>query len=261
LKSQDPDGEEVKRKTPAGLFSWLLVEPLGRAIDGGRSANRLLIVIDGLDETVRDGRSELTEILRAEAQKLPAWIAVVVTSRPEEPIKRQFAGLQPVQIEAESADNRDDVRTYVREWLLTQNLAARHADALLGRIAAASEGNFLYLRMFREAVAKKMLRFDAPEGLPHGLVGLYESWFRRSFPDRKAYESYVPVLEVIAAAKHPVPQRRGCPGCSAGRRAMRRECWKASPACSSAARQGSPRFTRACAIGWSIPTRPARTSS
>jgi hypothetical protein len=130
----------------------------------------------------------------------------VVTSRPEEPIKRQFAGLQPVQIEAESAENCEDVQTYVREWLATQNLPPDQAEALLGRIAAASEGNFLYLRMLREAVAEKTLRFDAPEGLPQGLVGLYERWFRRFFPDRKAYELYVPLLEVIAAAEHPVPE-------------------------------------------------------
>ena len=205
LKNQDPDGEEVKRKGPAALFSWLLIEPLHRAIDGGRSENRFLIVIDGLDETVRDGRSELTEILRADAGKLPAWTAIVVTSRPEEPINRQFAGLQPVKIEADSAENREDVRTYVREWLTKQNLPIEQAEPLLGRIVAASEGNFLYLRMFREAVAEKTLRLDAPEGLPQGLVGLYERWFRRSFPDRKAYEFYVPVLEVIAAAEHPVP--------------------------------------------------------
>jgi tetratricopeptide (TPR) repeat protein len=206
LKSQDPGGEEVKRKNPAGLFSWLLIEPLHRAIDGGRGQNRFLVVIDGLDETVRGGRSELTEILRADAQKLPGWIAIVVTSRPEEPIKRQFAGLQPVQIEAESAENLDDVRAYLRAWLATQNLPAEKAEALLGRIAAASEGNFLYLRMFRAAVTKGTLRLAAPEGLPQGLVGLYERWFRRFFPDRKAYEAYVPVLEVIAAAEHPVPE-------------------------------------------------------
>ena len=204
LKSQDPDGEEVKRKGPAALFSWLLIEPLHRPIDGGRSEDRFLIVIDGLDETVRDGRSELTEILRADAGKLPAWTAIVVTSRPEKPIKRQFAGLQPVQIEADFAENREDVRTYVREWLTTQNLPMEQAEPLLGRIVAASEGNFLYLRMFREAVAEKTLRFDTPEDLPQGLVGLYERWFRRSFPNRKAYEFYVPVLEVIAA-EHPVP--------------------------------------------------------
>jgi tetratricopeptide (TPR) repeat protein len=206
LKAQDPDGEEVKRKSPAALFSWLLVEPLNLAIDGGRSANRLLIVIDGLDETVRDGRSDLAEILSADAQKLPAWIAIVVTSRPEEPILRQFAALQPVLIEADSAENLDDVRAYIGERLAELDLPAARAEALLGRLVSASQGNFLYLRMLREATSKGTLSLNAPEGLPQGLVGLYERWFRRWFPDRRSYERYVPVLEVIAAAEHPVPE-------------------------------------------------------
>src|SRR5262249_23720826 len=50
------------------------------------------------------------------------------------------------------------------------------------------------------------LSLIAPEGLPHGLIGLYERWFRRQFPDRQAYEAYVPVLAVLAAAEHPVPE-------------------------------------------------------
>jgi hypothetical protein len=67
LHTQDPAGEEVRRKSSASLFSWLLVEPLARSIDGGRGTERLLVVIDGLDETVRDGRSYLAEILSADA--------------------------------------------------------------------------------------------------------------------------------------------------------------------------------------------------
>ena len=97
LKSQDPDGEEVKRKNPAGLFSWLLIEPLHRAIDGGREKNRFLVVIDEFDETVHDGRSELSEILRADAGKLQAWSPSSSPAGRKRPIKRQFAGLQPVR--------------------------------------------------------------------------------------------------------------------------------------------------------------------
>jgi hypothetical protein len=98
------------------------------------------------------------------------------------------------------------VRSYVGRWLASRDLPAAEADALLGRLFTASEGNFLYLRVFREAVANGTLRLDAPEGLPQGLVGLYERWFRRFFPDHRAYEAYVPLLEVIAAAEHPVPE-------------------------------------------------------
>jgi tetratricopeptide (TPR) repeat protein len=206
LVSQDPDGSELARKGPAAAFNWLLIEPLRRAIDGGRSSHRYLIVIDGLDETVRDGRSELAEILCEHVGKLPSWIAMVVTSRPDEPIQRQFAGLQPVTIKAESTENLDDLRAYTSDWLAHFDLPDAELAALTGRAVAASEGNFLYLRMLREAVAAGTLNLLAPEGLPQGLVGLYERWFRRQFPDASTYESYVPLLAVLAAAEHPVPE-------------------------------------------------------
>ncbi len=52
-----------------------------------------------------------------------------------------------------------------------------------------------------------LLDLAAPEGLPQGLIGLYELWFRHQFPDPAAYEREVlPLLEVIVAAEHPVPE-------------------------------------------------------
>ncbi|MFI4994240.1 MAG: tetratricopeptide repeat protein [Hyphomicrobiales bacterium] len=206
LSNQDVDGSELARKGPAALFDWLLIEPLRHVIDGGRSDHRYLVVIDGLDETVRDGRSELAEVLREHAKKLPAWMAMVVTSRPDEPILRQFAGLQPVSIRADSDENLDDLRVYARDWLTNLDLPEGEMAAFVDRAVAASEGNFLYLRMLREAGTAGTLNLFAPEGLPQGLVGLFERWFRRQFPDAKTYEIYVPLLAVLAAAEHPVPE-------------------------------------------------------
>ncbi len=205
LASQGPDSE-LARKGPAALFNWLLVEPLRHVIDGGRSSHRYLVVIDGLDETVRDGRSELAEILCEHARKLPAFIAMVVTSRPDEPIRRQFASLQPVSIETSSAENLEDLRLFAQSWLAQLGLPADEMAVSVNRAVAASKGNFLYLRMLREAVTAGTLNFFAPEGLPQGLVALYERWFRREFPDASTYEAYVPLLAVLAAAEHPVPE-------------------------------------------------------
>src|SRR5262249_29434962 len=63
LEQHDPNGEELPRQGAADLFHSLLVEPLSFVSDAGRSANRFLVIIDALDETLRDGRSELAEIL------------------------------------------------------------------------------------------------------------------------------------------------------------------------------------------------------
>ena len=100
------------------------------------------------------------------------------------------------------------MRRYIRAWLTDFNLSVASDETLLENLVAASQGNFLYLRMLREAVADGTLSLDAPEGLPKGLIGLYERWFWRWFPERQAYKStYRPVLEVIAASEHPVPEK------------------------------------------------------
>ena len=106
LRGHDPDGSGLGHKGAPALFDWLLAEPLRLSIDGGRSEDRFLVVIDGLDETVVDGRSEIAEVLGASARKLPDWMAMVVTSCCEDEIKRQFADLQPLVIDAEVSEKR-----------------------------------------------------------------------------------------------------------------------------------------------------------
>jgi hypothetical protein len=206
FRSQDPDGSNLDNKSAAGIFDWLLVEPLHIAIDGGRSNDRYLIVIDALDETMRSGESKLAEILAESCQKLPAWIAVVATGRPEPAILRQFSGLNSEIIEAESSENMDDLRAYSRRWLASENRSAVDTDARVERMVKASQGNFLYLRMLTDAVTKGMIDLDHPDGLPQGLIGVYERFFKRQFPASE-FGSFVPFFEVLVAAEHPVPEK------------------------------------------------------
>jgi hypothetical protein len=70
----------------------------------------------------------------------------------------------------------------------------------------AAEGNFLYARTLKDAVAQGRVDFSRPGSFAHGLTGLYESWFRRQFADKSAYEDYVPLLEILFASEHPVPE-------------------------------------------------------
>ncbi len=202
LACAEPD--ILAKKGPAALFDWLIVEPLRFAIDGGRRADRLLAIIDGLDETLRGGRSALAETLAQGAEKLPPWIALLVTSRPEPAVLRQFAQARTLAIEPGSADNEQDLCAYLRQWAQASPALAAAGPETIERILAASGGNFLYLCMLRAATG---LNFDpaAQDALPRGLVGLYELWFRRQFPNPEDYLKALPLLEVVVAAREPVP--------------------------------------------------------
>jgi tetratricopeptide (TPR) repeat protein len=199
LRTHDPDRQETGRRNAADLFDWLLAVPLRLCVDGGRRHDRYVIVIDALDETIRDGRSELAEVLALQAPKLPEWIALVVTSRPEAPIVQVFAGLRPHWIDAESPENVADLRAYAQGWL--------GADGPIDRVVTAAAGNFQYLRKLREATERGLIRLDTPERLPEGLSGLYLLWFRRQFPDPSHYDREIrPLLNVVVAAGLPVPE-------------------------------------------------------
>ena len=164
------------------------------------------MVVDALDETIDDGHSALAEVLVECAPKLPPWIAFVVTSRPEPSLTRQFAGLQSQMITANLDGNLNDLRLYTSGWLQAAGQSSTEAGALIERIVTASEGNFLYLRTLRQAVDAKSLDISTATALPQGLVGLFERWFRRQFRSQQIYEAYVPLLQVLIAAEHAVPQ-------------------------------------------------------
>lgn len=204
--TEDPEGKRFATRNVFDLFDWLLAEPLRLAIAGGRDKDRYVIVIDALDETIRDGRSSLAEALAASAHKLPPWLGMVVTSRPEPAILRQLAGFKPHVISAESADNIGDLRTYAARWLIDESLGHGDLEARVSRLLEAADGNFLYLARLRDAANQGLVDLDNPAGLPRGLVGLYEQWFRRQFGEVSNYERFVPLIEVLVAAEQPMPE-------------------------------------------------------
>src|SRR5271170_3742064 len=71
------------------LFDRLLVQPLTHCFDGGRTSDRLLLVVDGLDEAVAnqgaDDPHTILGLLHRHGPLLPPWVGLLVTSRPEQP--------------------------------------------------------------------------------------------------------------------------------------------------------------------------------
>jgi tetratricopeptide (TPR) repeat protein len=60
--------------------------------------------------------------------------------------------------------------------------------------------------MLRDAVDQGTLSLETPEALPAGLSGLYGRWFRHRFPRAEDYEPFLPLLSVLVAAEHAVPE-------------------------------------------------------
>ena len=181
-----PEIAELDRKqTAAELFDYLLANPLKLSITGGRE--RLLIVIDALDEAGGDGRNELVEMLARHAPSLPDWIGLVVTSRPESDVRAPLQGLNPFVLDTATEANRADLREYLRHELAPQLQPRPDAARLVEQILEKSEGVFLYAERFCDDVQRGHLSLDRREQFPQGLGGIFFQYFQRQFPDPEKF--------------------------------------------------------------------------
>ncbi len=136
-----PEIAELDRKDPAELFDSLLANPLSSVIGGGRE--RQLIVIDALDEAGEAGRNPLVEMLARHAPRLPDWLGLVVTSRPESAVQTPLQELNPFVLDTRTEANRADLRDYLQQKLAPQLHDRPDADRLLGQILEKSECVFI----------------------------------------------------------------------------------------------------------------------
>jgi hypothetical protein len=199
-----PEIKELDRKDASELFDYLLANPLRSVINGGR--DKLLIVIDALDEAGESGRNPLVEMLARNANHLPIWLGLVVTSRPEFDVKTLFQALNPVPLDTKSESNRADIRDYLLSKLATQLQNREKAEKLIEQILEKSEGVFLYAERFCEDVHQGYISLDHPGQFPQGLGGIFAQYFQRQFPDLDKFRKEIrPALRAILAAREPLP--------------------------------------------------------
>ena len=197
-------GEGLNRKNPDELFDYLLVHPLKLSIVGGRE--RYLIVIDALDEAGGNGRNELVAMLARNAPRLPDWIGIVVTSRPESDVIAPLQGLNPFVLDTATESNRADIRDYLRRELASHLQNRPDADRLVEQVLEKSEGVFLYVERFCDDVQRGYLSLDHPEQSPQGLGGIFFQYFQRQFPDLEKFRKDMRrALRAILAAREPLP--------------------------------------------------------
>jgi len=110
------DLDRICSEANAGsLFDSLVVQPLASGVaDPGRT---VVVVLDALDEATHDGRNELASFISQDFPRTPRWLRLIMTSRAENEVTLPLQGLDPYVLDAESAENRDDLRSYFRRQL------------------------------------------------------------------------------------------------------------------------------------------------
>lgn len=194
--------DKISKKTADDLFTYLITEPLNLS---GKipEATRLALVIDALDEAGRnDGTNALADLIYKHADKLPPWLGIIVTSRPEPYLEQQLGKFESTPIEGGTEQNLQDLRDYLNERL-DPSIQESQRSAIIDQVIDKSGGTFLYLKLIEK---DKTLDLAKPETLPAGIDDVFMRDFKRYFPDPKEYGvGAEPFLRLMAAAPGPLP--------------------------------------------------------
>ncbi|KAG8717427.1 hypothetical protein FRC08_007514 [Ceratobasidium sp. 394] len=127
-------------------YSSLVETPL-RGLGHQQTPRSLVIVIDALDETQRDGsRASLLTCLRKMCQLVP-WLKIIVTSRPDEDIKTEFDGDGVTSLDIANHDATNDILTFVRQRMADiakKRKIPEWAEDTIRKLAGCANGLFVW---------------------------------------------------------------------------------------------------------------------
>ncbi|HUL62846.1 MAG TPA: TIR domain-containing protein, partial [Methanocella sp.] len=196
--------EKIVREANAKmLFDALIVQPLsGNFPDPGHV---VAVLIDALDEATRAGRNELADLIAGEFDRAPPWLRLIITSRPDPEVLQPLQGLTPYKLDTSSPENDRDIRDFLARELQPYAAGRAISSDAIDKIAAMSEGVFLYVEWIRQELAQKRLSLFRLDEFPRGLTGVYSQFFSRQYPSLDVYRSRIsPALEVVIAALEPL---------------------------------------------------------
>lgn len=196
------DRAAVERLSEKELFEQLISKPLSLSIDG--SHERMVILLDGLDECGSPVKNALAKTLYEYADSLPDWLRILLVARDIPAISVYTKGAYRIEIGSESKDNLQDIRDYYRfelEPLFGED--PRWADAL-EQMTTRSQGIFLYAKMLTDLLRSRGT-LNAAEEYPDGLDAVFTRWFSWFFSDSDFRSFWRPAISCILGAPAPLP--------------------------------------------------------
>ena len=199
---------EHSRESLSDAFRVLLEDPL-------HALNRtkpMLIVIDALDESKTEVKSEFLELIADEFEKLPKWIKILTSSRPELQVRKKLEFLNPLEILPDDYNHLMDLNQFIKSSLTNVS-----KDDLLSLISKC-EGSFLYAYYLVNELKQGGQGFEpiTKDYISKGVAGFYHKQFtrlttglERCKPKRFQPNKWSTILKtlrnVIAASKEPLP--------------------------------------------------------
>ncbi len=151
-----------------------------------------LIVIDGLDESATDDKSDMVKLIADNFPDLPRCVKVLVTSRPGL-FLRGLDDVQKIKVGVENVGNKSDILKYLivclptltaRDDVMNHSPPQVHHSKVLPAIVKKCEGSFLYAFHVQHELRKRddldtMTFQDIMSFLPEGMGSVYHAYFHR----------------------------------------------------------------------------------
>ncbi len=196
----------TREADPGSLFRRLVADPLRVETLN----DPLIIVVDALDESLGYVGRNIARVIAERLDDLPPAVRVVVSSRQNADVLDLFSAYSPRPIDGMGEHNLRDAESFVRSRLNKPTLVnvvrrvEMPVEVVANAILAKCAGNFLYIRHALEALRVGLIDPRLPDAFPDGLIGIYQSFFRRVFSDSEDYGTVRPLLDVIVASREPL---------------------------------------------------------
>ena len=194
---------EHSRDSLSDAFRVLLHDAL-HALNGHEP---MLIVVDALDESKTDDKSEFLELISDEFPELPAWVKIFISSRPELQVRNELKRLNPLEILPDDHDHNLDLRNYFLHYLPSLN------ERDLSSLVRKCEGSFLYAYYLVSELKEMDLGIEPnlKDYVPEGISGFYKKQFTRLKTNLQHFklDTWSSILKcfvnVVAASREPLP--------------------------------------------------------
>lgn len=191
----------------------VLLEKASKKLSSGE---RLLIVLDALDEVEQEGEQNLLYL----PTTLPNGVYFLLTRRPYNSDNKRFSvspdiPMEELDLRKYDDLSRRDVEEYIglylnkdpdykdalNQWILDRNIPGQD---FIKQVAIKSENNFMYLRYVLPAIARGDYNDLNLKELPDGLQDYYDQHWKLMKMDDAAKETKVIVLFILVEIGTPI---------------------------------------------------------
>ncbi|KAL3852613.1 hypothetical protein ACJMK2_016232, partial [Sinanodonta woodiana] len=203
---------------PVGCMDQSIVYPLSKLEMNNGIRQRMIIMIDGLDECedTENAKNEILSVLERTADRFPAWIKFICTTRNIPSIVSKMGDFHAIQASANDSRNGKDIYDFVDKYLEENQITVQKLIKgwifdkkmdVIKKLVDMSAGNFLYVHhALKYLKVKDILSMG---NIPNSLNKIYQLNFERIYGttyDR--FQWAEKILEILSASKSPLKKEQ-----------------------------------------------------